>query len=305
VKYEKAPSGESEDYTAVAGVVFENSYAATKTAVIFSGSKTLTGIRELKENDFSFQLKDATSGTVLATAKNNAKGIFTFDAIVYTAEGTYTYQLVEKDEGAKGITYDTTVYTLTVTVKDVDGQLQCTTVIKNGNEIAQSAGFTNVFTPDVAVATVSVQKELVNKTGKKIGLDGFTFQLEGNGQKQTFTTDADGKAELPLTFTAADAGKTYTYKLSEVAGSTKYMTYDSTVYEITVAITKGEDGQLQVAVQRDGAGAFRFVNTYNGAPPSTTPDTGDSTNVGLLITLALSSLACLVVLILSRKRTES
>lgn len=299
VVYEKAESHDSDDYQTVSGILFENSYKAKETAVIFSGTKTLTGGRKLKADDFTFQLKDPQSGAVLGTAKNDAAGAFTFESITYNAEGVYTYLLVEKDEGAKGITYDTATYTLTVTVKDVDGQLQATTAITKGSEAAETAGFTNIFTPEAAVVTVRVNKELVNKTDKVIGLDNFTFLLERDGWKQTFSADVNGKAELPLTFTAEDVGKTYTFKLSEVAGDIKDITYDSTVYEIVVRITQGEDGQLQASVEREGTDAFKFVNTYTG--PWENPKTGDGMNLGLTMALMLSSVACMFVLILSRK----
>ena len=319
VKYEKASSPESDDYTEVEGILFQNSYKAKETAVIFSGTKTLTGGRKLKADEFSFQLKDLRSGEVLGTVKNDAAGAFTFPEIVYNAEGTYTYLLVEKDEGTKGITYDTTQYTLTVTVKDVAGQLKATTVITKGTAVAETAGFTNIFTPDAVVTTIRVQKELVNKSEEQMGLNGFKFQLETDGMKQIITTDDSGKAEIPLTFTAENVGKTYTFKLSEVVGDTEHMTYDSTVYEISVTVTQGEDGQLQLVVEREGTGDFTFVNTYEppvpeeptepsvpvepSQPNEEPPKTSDNMNLGLTAGLMLSSVACLFVLVISRKRS--
>ncbi|MBQ3529212.1 MAG: hypothetical protein IJA47_01815 [Oscillospiraceae bacterium] len=299
VTYEKASSGENDDYTAVEGIVFQNSYKAKETAVTFTGTKTLTGGRKLKANDFTFILKDAQTGAEIATAKNDADGNFAFETVTYNSEGTYTYTLEEKKEGAAGITYDATNYTITVTVTDVNGQLQAVTAVTKGTETVQEAGFTNIFTPEAAVVTVNVNKELVNNSSKDFSLEGFQFLLEREGWKQTFTSDANGKAALPLTFTAEDVGKTYTYKLSEVVGDVAHMTYDKTVYEIVVRVTQSEDGQLQVAVEREGTDAFKFVNTYYNV--SENPKTGDGTNLWLTMSLMLSSVACLFVLLLSRK----
>ncbi len=303
VAYEKAESSESDDYETAGGILFENTYKATEASVSFAGKKTLTGGRKLKADDFSFILKDA-SGKSLETVKNKADGTFAFTEITYQTEGTYVYTLEEVQGDTKGITYDNAKYTLTVTVADVNGELKATTVITKDTAVADTAGFTNIYTPEKVSATISVQKELVNKSTEQVTLEGFKFLLDGKGEKHTLTSDSNGKAELTLSFTAQDVGQTYTFNLSEIAGDNKYMDYDKTVYEITVAVSQAEDGQLQLDIKREGTGAFKFVNTYNGAPKTTTPQTGDSTNLPLVIGVMLSSVVCLFVLILARKHLE-
>lgn len=147
VKYEKASSGESDDYQTVDGVLFENSYKAKEVTVSFSGTKTLTG-RALKDKEFSFILKDAKSGETITTVMNDAQGKLLFPSVTYNAEGTFTYLLEEKIEAAEGITYDKTQYLLTVVVEDENGQLKATVTVTAENKAVEEIAFENTFTPE-------------------------------------------------------------------------------------------------------------------------------------------------------------
>ena len=147
VVYEKAESGESSNYQTVQGILFQNSYKAKETSVIFSGKKTLTG-RDLQNKEFTFILKDAASGEKIAEVTHDETGAFSFLPVTYTGEGVYTYILEEKNDGKTGITYDTAKYTLTVTVADVNGELKATTDIKKDGAAADTLIFANVFTPE-------------------------------------------------------------------------------------------------------------------------------------------------------------
>lgn len=305
VKYEKASSGESDDYQTVSGVVFENTYKAKETAVSFAGVKTLTGGKKLQANDFSFILKNA-SGEELETVKNDGNGIFAFKKITYYTEGIFVYTLEEIKGNAEGITYDAAKYTLTVTVKDVDGELKATTTITKDGKAADSYGFTNIFTPKAVGTSVEVQKVLVNKSEETVGLNGFVFQLECDGQKQTLTTGADGKVKFDLSFDATDIGKTYTYKLSEVKGDKAHMTYDAAVYEVKVTVSQAPNtGELELAVSRTGTGAFQFTNTYEPpvADEDDPPKTGDESHIGRwTLMMAVSAVGVLTVLVLGKKK---
>ena len=69
----------------------------------------------------------------------------------YAKTGIYRYKLTEKMGGIKGYKYDETVYTITDTVVDNDGQLEYTRKItdQNGNEVASKPAkfnFVNKFT---------------------------------------------------------------------------------------------------------------------------------------------------------------
>lgn len=68
--------------------------------------------------DFQFQLKDS-DGNVVGTAKADATtGVFTIQDIAFNQAGTYTYKLSEVNDKRTGITYDTKVHTIQVTIEE-------------------------------------------------------------------------------------------------------------------------------------------------------------------------------------------
>lgn len=311
LKYEKAENADSNTFEDAEDVVFANTYKAKETSVSFAGKKTMEGGRKLKGDDFNFVLT-AKNGAPMAegnttgteTVKNDADGFFAFSAIEFTAEGKYVYTLVEQEGDNERIDYDGTEYTLTVTVKDVDGELKATTKIEKGEDEVDSYGFTNIYTPADAETSITVQKVLKNESDKTMGLDGYTVQLELDGKKTTLTTGTDGKVKFDLTFTAKDVDKTFNYKLTEVKGNVEHMTYDETVYEIKIAVTQNDDGGLVLTTTRKGTGDFTFTNTYAPpAPPTENPKTGDDFNIhGWTLMMAVSAVCGLAVLVLGKKK---
>lgn len=133
---------------------FDNIYDSEKvvenTSVKFSGTKTLTG-RTLAEGEFSFVLKDA-DGNVIETVTNNADGTFAFSEIEYVYDddkndiGEHKYTISEVIGSLSGVTYDTRVYNVTVTVlySYEEGTLVAT--IDGLNADGSGANFTNTYT---------------------------------------------------------------------------------------------------------------------------------------------------------------
>jgi len=307
--YEKL--GQDNHYEKVDEISFANTYEAKKTSVTFAGNKSFLGGRDLKTGEFSFVLKDA-QGVPLETVKNDANGKFTFTAIEYTQEGTYVYGLTEVAGTDSMVTYDDTEYVLTVTVKDVAGELVATTEITADGEPAQSYGFTNIFTPASVGTSITVKKILQNNTDKVMGLDGFAFNLycvEAN-KTVSVVSGTDGLAKFDLQFTSADAGKTYTYRLYERKGSVAGMLYSNVVHEIKVVVGQnGETGELVLTVTKDGkaiAEQLTFTNVLNEVSDSgdVPPKTGDDTVIGgWLMAMCISAVAILAVLVIDRKRS--
>lgn len=95
---------------------FENVYAADPTSVSLQAAKVLEGA-DLADGQFTFQMLDC-EGRVFREAKNDAEGVVAFPAIEFTEAGTYTYAVVEVDDGQEGVTYDDAKYEVVVTVAD-------------------------------------------------------------------------------------------------------------------------------------------------------------------------------------------
>ena len=100
-----------------ADLTFTNAYTPTATTATITGTKALTG-RDLAKGEFSFDLKDA-DGNVVQTVQNGADGTFGFAPLQLDKVGTYVYTVSERAGAtANGVTYDTTVFTATVTVTE-------------------------------------------------------------------------------------------------------------------------------------------------------------------------------------------
>lgn len=116
-----------------------------------TGTKTLLkdGVAQDSGRDFTFQLTDDT-GKVLGTATSDAAtGQFTISPDVqYSQTGTHIYTLSEVKGDRAGITYDTNVHTIQVTIAEKTVSLlgvdfksyYVSSVTVNGNESGGSSG---------------------------------------------------------------------------------------------------------------------------------------------------------------------
>lgn len=287
--------------TEASDVVFFNKYQAAPVEFFFSGTKTLEG-RNLADGEFTFLLKNAT-GEVLQSVTNK-DGKITFAAEKLLTVGTYKFTIVEDTSAEKaGITYDTTKYEFTVEVKD-DGMGQLKAYIGQQETNKASVSFINTFTPEDIQTEIVVEKDLDNQSGKNMGLDGFKFQLTGEGETLTQITDADGFAKFTFTFGPEDAGKTFTYKLTEVDTQISGMTYSDAAYEYKFTVAKdAATGKLSVTVTRDGKaveGNAKFVNVY--VDTDEPPKTGDDAYPMAMALGMMVSVVALVVLLLIGKK---
>lgn len=117
-----------------------------KGSATIQAKKVLEG-GTFKAGQFSFELKDA-DGKVLQTVTNNDKGNVSFD-VKYNKAGTYTYTISEVEpEGAVDhvkdhITYDRTVYNVTVKVTNGTDQLDALVTYNDGSQNPPT--FTNKY----------------------------------------------------------------------------------------------------------------------------------------------------------------
>ena len=181
-----------------------------------------------------------------------------------------------------------------------------------GYIVTKTGSVTNTFVPAVPgyedfVVTIEVDKIVKNTGTWSISPEGFEFVLENtaSGEKIILKTAANGKAFLTLPFTAEDAGKSFTYKLSEIDKGMTGVTYDKRIYDIHITVTLGGDNKLVASVTVDGQtvsnAVAKFENTYYGEKPSS-PQTGDNSSTAFwFVMMFLSGTAFIVLLVLDRR----
>lgn len=243
---------------------------------------------------------------------DNAAVPFHFGDITYTKPGTYVYNIVEARAGdgydvsiLPGMSVSQALYRVTVTVTDEahDGTLKVeSTMLRlkddTGATLADGAGvktdraaFTNVFDVKEAEWDLRGTKNYEDKTGSRPLSSGmFQFELTAKtegapmpantvGGKATANVDATGRfAFEQVTFDENDVNadktpKSYEYELREVNSGVNGMTYDGTVWHITVTASLNEAGEVVFSVQntREGQTAvpgetISFSNTYEATP---------------------------------------
>lgn len=204
---------------------------------------------------------------------------------------TYTVREVRPDDGSAiaGVAYDGHVATMTVTVTDDgSGNLTATTPA-----IAQVSGgdFVNTYTTELDYSaragvrlsktlsgrameagqfafTVTADAETAAKLGLKTGKDAYAVAAADDGEADLVDL-VGGAAESDVKFTDADAGKTYSFTVTETKLGGEGYTNDTAPR--TVAIAPGYDaatGKLTVTttVAKDGVEVARSeVSTADDA----------------------------------------
>lgn len=256
-----------------ADLTFTNIYTPTATTATITGTKALTG-RDLAEGEFSFDLKDA-DGNMVQTVQNGADGTFGFAPLQLDKVGTYVYTVSERAGAtANGVTYDTTVFTATVTVTEnaETHALEAQVAYSKGGKAADAVAFSNSYAPAATEVKLGASKVL---SGEDLKEGQFSFQLKDADGKvlQTAKNAADGTVGFEAI--SYDKPGTYAYSISEVDDGQKNVTYDAAEHRVTVTVTDDGAGHLVATVTYDGAVAPVFKNTYT---PPTTPPTEPPTN---------------------------
>ena len=260
-----------------AAFTFTNTYGVAPTDSSVTDQvktvKRLTG-RDLAAGEFTFELLE--DDVVVANGTNDANGTVTLSPIRYEAPGTHTYTLREACPNAlglyKGVTYAGTTYTVVTTVSDNgDGTLTATHKLEGTTE---SAGFTNKYHAMPTQVSIGAIKVL---EGRELKKDEFSFKLVGEDIESTVTNDADGKINFDK-FEYDEPG-THAYTISEVKGDEVGMTYDKSVFTVTVNVVDDGEGNLKANVAftkgDKSVEGIVFNNTYKKPEtPVPTPDPG-------------------------------
>lgn len=228
--------------------------------------------------------------------KNGVPADAPFGSVKFTKPGTYTFDISENvpEEDGAGMTYDRGHQKATVVVTDVDGVLKAD--VKYTGNVKDAAPFTNTYKAEHAFGTgfkLDVTKTLVGRAqvagefGFKIeGVDSGTVTADEaskrlDASEANFKTVAPADSGVPskmedrlskLHFTQADAGKTFSYELSEVipADDKKLggVTYDETTYRIDIQVVdnaNGTMGTVRTVTKNTPGEAPKTVGAYNSA----------------------------------------
>jgi len=220
-----------------------------------------------KADRFTFNLaavtKDAPMPAKTTAFATKAAPTAVFEEINYNVPGTYEYTITEVNDGADGVTYDTTPHKAVVTVtKDEDNKL--TAVAKYDD--ADSLIITNTYASTKAEIKATKQFNDWSKA------DSFTFNLaavtEGAPMPENTaavaTKDAVDAKFGEIIFEKAG---TYEYTITEVNDGVEGVTYDTAPHSVVVTVTKAEDdtNALTAEVKYDGADALVITSTFAGA----------------------------------------
>ncbi len=245
-------------------------------------TKTLLGREPMEDDLFHFHLEQTTGSFVPGSlpggysddvvvdykALTEDGGNAYYTQIPVTTVGTYYFRSTETVGTQDGITYDAGIYHITVDITFKDGQLQKdVSYVKVGQGVPSTetdfVQFVNTYKNTDSEQIVLDGKKVL--TGRDPIVGEFTFLLQGEGISQSVTNKADGSFTFaPITYTVEDVG-VHTYTITEIAGNKGGITYDDTVYTVTVTVS--DDGKNNLVVTTEGAADIVFENTYSYGGP--------------------------------------
>ncbi len=232
----------------------------------------------LVSGDREGQAMPKTSATLTkADADEEGLAAIDFGTITYTKVGTYVYEVSENAGDASGIAYSTNRARITVVVTiDKDGALSAA-VTKTENP-----AFTNTYTSELSYSAAGglvITKTLNGHnmaagqfaftvtpkdaaSAKALGLSegSNTFMSPAAADGATVSIDILGGRDIA--FTQADAGKTYSYTISEKNDGASGYTYDTPVHTVTIAVTDDGAGKLTATTTVTGGAAGSKTYTY-------------------------------------------
>ena len=242
-------------------LTIKNKYSVNPLNIDIAVSKELSGNRleKLKQDEFEFILK-SEDGREIQKVRNSESGEIVFRNVNFTEKGTYNFVIVEVNGGKtiNGVRYDNKEINVTVKVTD-DGKGNLTSEVSYPNNEKR---FINEYIPaEKTSVTLGAKKVLEGKTleeGK------YSFELKDEKDKvlQTVTNKADGTISFAgIEYDESQVG-THKYKISEVAGNEPGITYDKTVYEVEVSVTKDTQANRLNATVSKTSEELKFTNMF-------------------------------------------
>lgn len=296
--------------------VFHNTYVATPTGdIILGGTKSWDAAvgtdRDMAEGEFAFTLTkpDGSTETVRNTESGGEK--FIFSPITFDRVGTYEFTVTEGiPHGAvnntlHGITYDTNVRKITVTVTD-DGSGKLKASV-GGYALTEGAGrenylvqFNNRYAAAADTVRIVAHKDLV---GRELNPSDFSFRIEAitSGApmpvNDVVANNENGDVIFEeMTFRAVGV---YQYRITELdkdggALTDGYthngVTYSQKEYTVTVTVKDNALGKLVAhveSVDENGdaqPGGVVFTNVYKAASAKVRLEGDDAATDGKIFT---------------------
>lgn len=257
-------------------VAFMNTYAPANTEYAttnFGMTKVLEG-RDWTENDsFSFEITAETQGapmpsdgataTVRSTSGKDGEAVaFDFGNITFTADDmvvdgsavtsktfVYTVNEIKPNPAKAGIQYSTNVAKIYVTVTDDgEGHLVATSSTENGTFVNKYEASLNYTAAGGLTLTKTLngrdmtQGQFQIQVAPKDEASAAVLGLPMNGKVFDMPAAKDGKAaSVPVCsdveFTQLDAGKTFTYTVSELGDAGNGYTFDTAVRTVTISVS--------------------------------------------------------------------
>ena len=274
-----------------------------------------TGSRPLSSGMFQFELSPVTKGAPMpantdattgkARANVDATGRFAFEQVTFDendvnpngASKTYEYELCEINSGKAGMTYDATVWHITVTVSLQDGDVVLDVQnTREGQEAkpGETVSFSNSYEAESAEVKRFIHgtKTLMGRdaldgekfafsltqvSGPEDGCTGFSAMAEVADAKDNVAEDFDfGTA----TFTREG---TYVFEVREVAPAKPAGGMDPDGHTCTVTVKVADRGGklvVQSTDYSDEGDVASFINTYRPADADYAGITVSKTLVG-------------------------
>lgn len=186
--------------------------------------------------------------------------------ITYNVAGVYSFRVSEKEGSIDGIVYDKASYfDVTVGDAEMDGalEIQNVTVPEGSNATVVYDESADNYDVDIVVTNryversdevnIQIYKGVESSSGKEKLPAGYSFEIYDESGKLVSTsaeTSAAGEAAISLVYEAEDAGKTFHYTLKETYGGETRdgVTYDPSIYEISVSVVDNNDGTISAYV---------------------------------------------------------
>lgn len=228
--------------------------------------KTVNG-KSPNQRVFTFELRDGTdgNGSLIQTATNASDGTVSFRDLSISTEGEKRYTITEKNDGQKGVSYDSHICIVNIksTIDRQTGRIT-PTVTYTG-----STTFANAYTASSTSIPVNGMKALKCDNGTRELKDGeFSFSLydtTDGGKRLLKTVANDATGQFSFGDITYDSVGNHTYEVEENAGNIKGITYDSSNKTFSVNVEDDGNGQLVATANGNLQDNLTFTNSYTAS----------------------------------------